>query len=75
MMDVCAHCGRGDVTLYAWYADIWCADCATKAAGGTLPLAGQFADAPTGRPETTTYDQPFVWQTPDESVQDGRPVG
>lgn len=67
MMDACEYCGREDVVLYAWHADVWCADCATTT-GSDLRLADSFDDAPMGRPEHTTYEQPFVWQTPDGSV-------
>lgn len=65
----CEYCGRGDIVLYAWHADVWCADCIATSA---LAITGTVADAPLGRPAAPTYEQPFVWQTPDGEVVEGQ---
>lgn len=64
--DACEYCDRGDVVLYAWHADVWCAVCIR--AESRLLRSGGLEDAPLGRPDHPTYEQPYVWQTPDGSV-------
>lgn len=65
----CEYCGRDDVTLYAFHADVWCADCISRSG---LPINGSIADAPIGRPAMPEYERPFVWQTMDGAVLGGR---
>lgn len=67
-MDACEYCNRDDVTLYAWHADTWCADCIGDS---HLAMSGSLEAAPLGRPARTTYEQPFVWQSLDLKVQRG----
>lgn len=65
--NACEYCEKNDVVLYAWNGDAWCASCACEY-GATLEA---LRSAPRGRGEHATYDQPFIFQTPDGSVVRG----
>lgn len=61
----CEYCGRYDVPLYGWHADVWCADCILNSAGAlSLPI--------TREPESVNdgYAQPWLlpqsWPLPRE---------
>lgn len=69
--DACDYCNRDDVTLYAWHADTWCETCMLNDPRATLALVAAIDNAPLGRPKHPTYDQPFVWQTPDGTILRG----
>ena len=61
MSEMCEYCNREDVTLYAWHGDIWCADC-VKRNLPFLAMTGTLEDAPVGRPDNPTYEQPWIIQ-------------
>lgn len=72
--DACEYCDRADVVLYAWHADVWCRDCMVQEPRPPGLVTGWPDHVPIGRPDDATYEQPFVWQTPDGAVLRGVPL-
>lgn len=62
-LEMCEYCNRDDITLYAWHGDVWCVDC-IKTRGKSLKMTGTIEEAPMGRPENPTYEQPWIIQIP-----------
>lgn len=67
--DICEYCNEGDITLFAFGADIWCGECLLELNKVTL---NELAGAAHGRPINARYDVPFVYQTPDGRIQKGK---
>lgn len=70
-MEECEYCGRLDVVLYAFHADIWCGECLESS---NLPQSIPVSKAVVHGQKRPAYDVPAIWQTPDRSVLGGRRV-
>lgn len=68
----CEYCGREDVVLYGWQGDVWCGKCIIRnTTTNFLRMTGTLEEAPVSRPQNITYEQPYIFQTPDRKILRG----